>query len=56
MFRKHPTFYKQMLTMMADLMPKHMTVRISDYTLNIVVKCFSTDNRFIGSTRAFRSV
>ncbi|CDS42209.1 hexokinase [Echinococcus multilocularis] len=28
MFRKHPTFYKQMLTMMADLMPKHMTFRI----------------------------
>ncbi|KAL5110742.1 Hexokinase [Taenia crassiceps] len=28
MFRKHPTFYKQMLAMMTDLMPKHMTFRI----------------------------
>ena len=27
MFRQHPTFYKQMLRMMTELMPKHMTVR-----------------------------
>ncbi|KAM7537878.1 hypothetical protein Aperf_G00000076650 [Anoplocephala perfoliata] len=28
MFRQHPTFYKQMLKIMADLIPKHMTFRV----------------------------